>query len=77
MTTDKNIDHLILNRLTKEQYEAIEEPNPDELYFVPDDESIEVVQETGQSTTAVMSQKAVTDIVGDIETAINEIRGVE
>lgn len=33
----------------------------------------EVVQETGQSTTAVMSQKAVTDIIGDIESALNII----
>ena len=32
-----------------------------------------VVQSTGQSTTDVMSQKAVTDIVGDIETALNLI----
>lgn len=32
-----------------------------------------VVQTTGQSTTNVMSQKAVTDIVGDIEAALNII----
>ena len=32
-----------------------------------------VVQEMGQSTTAVMSQKAVTDVVGDIETALHII----
>ena len=35
--------------------------------------SITVVQTTGQSTTDVMSQKAVTDIIGDIETALNTI----
>lgn len=34
---------------------------------------IEVVQTTGQSTTAVMSQKAVTDIVGNVETALHTI----
>lgn len=33
----------------------------------------EVVQTTGQSTTAVMSQKAVTDIIGDIESALHTI----
>ena len=32
-----------------------------------------VVQTTGQSTTDVMSQKAVTDIVGDVEAALNVI----
>ena len=34
---------------------------------------ITVVQTTGQSTTDVMSQKAVTDIIGDIESALNVI----
>lgn len=32
-----------------------------------------VVQTTGQSTTDVMSQKAVTDIIGDIESALHII----
>lgn len=32
-----------------------------------------VVQTTGQSTTDVMSQKAVTDIIGDIESALHAI----
>ena len=35
--------------------------------------SITVVQTTGSSTTDVMSQKAVTDIIGNIETALNAI----
>mgnify|MGYP007133747520 CR=1 FL=1 len=34
---------------------------------------ITVVQTTGQSTTDVMSQKAVTDIIGDVENALNII----
>lgn len=33
----------------------------------------EVVQEPGQSTTAVMSQKAVTDFVGDLESLLQTI----
>ena len=32
-----------------------------------------VVQTTGQSTTDVMSQKAVTDIIGDIETILQTL----
>ena len=35
--------------------------------------TINVVQTTGTSTTDVMSQKAVTDIIGDVETALNAI----
>lgn len=34
---------------------------------------ITVVQTTGQSTTDVMSQKAVTDIIGNVESALNVI----
>lgn len=34
---------------------------------------INVVQTTGQSTTDVMSQKAVTDIIGNVEAALNAI----
>lgn len=39
--------------------------------------SVTVVQTTGQSTTAVMSQKAVTDIIGDIESALDIINNGE
>lgn len=35
--------------------------------------TINVVQTTGQSVTDVMSQKAVTDIIGNVETALNAI----
>lgn len=40
---------------------------------VNDGESVEVVQSTGNSTTAVMSQKAVTDIIGNVEQLLNSI----
>ena len=40
---------------------------------VNDGESVEVVQSTGTSTTAVMSQKAVTDIIGNVEQLLNSI----
>lgn len=35
--------------------------------------AVTIVQTTGQSTTSVMSQKAVTDIVGDVETILHTI----
>lgn len=40
---------------------------------VNDGESVEVVQSTGNSTTSVMSQKAVTDIIGNVEQLLNSI----
>ena len=40
---------------------------------VNDGDSVEVVQSTGTSTTAVMSQKAVTDIIGNVEQLLNSI----
>ena len=36
-------------------------------------ESVNIVQTTGQSTTAVMSQKAVTDLVGDISAVLASV----
>lgn len=40
---------------------------------VNDGECVEVVQSTGTSESAVMSQKAVTDIIGNIEQLLNSI----
>ena len=35
--------------------------------------TVSIVQNTGQSTTSVMSQKAVTDIIGNVEQLLNSI----
>ncbi len=40
MPTDKSLDELIVNKLTRKQYEGIESPSDTELYFVTDDSSI-------------------------------------
>lgn len=40
---------------------------------VNDGESVEVVQSTGNSEVAVMSQRAVTDIIGNVEQLLNSI----
>ena len=40
---------------------------------VNDGESVDVVQSTGTSTTAVMSQKAVSDIIGNVEQLLKAI----
>lgn len=36
-------------------------------------DGVTVAQTTGQSTTTVMSQKAVTDLIGNVETALSNI----
>lgn len=40
MPTDKELNELIVNKLTRKQYEGIESPSDTELYFVTDDDSI-------------------------------------
>lgn len=42
-------------------------------YYKLSAESVNIVQTTGQSTTDVMSQKAVTDLVGDISTVLASV----
>ena len=37
MATDTTVNNLIINKLTKAQYDAIESPSETELYLVPDE----------------------------------------
>ena len=37
MSQDTNIENLIINKLTKAQYESIETPDPTQLYFITDE----------------------------------------
>ena len=54
--------------LTAEQFNAIVE----NIQYLKNSTSVEVKQESGQSTTAVMSQKAVTDAINNaITTTLN------
>ena len=34
---ETQLESLVINHLSFEKYNSIEEPNPNELYFVPDD----------------------------------------
>lgn len=38
-TTDTDVSQLVINKLTKQQYEGITTPSPTELYFVDDGET--------------------------------------
>lgn len=45
---ETNVPNLIINNLTKEQYEGIETPSNTELYLVPDEESGNVLRDVGE-----------------------------
>lgn len=71
--TDRELPQVVVNKLTKAQYEAATK-SQDEFYIVTDEPAgPTVVQTTGQSTVEVMSQKAVTDIIGDVETILQTL----
>lgn len=40
MSQDTNVQNLIINKLTKQQYEGITNPDPTQLYFITDDNGI-------------------------------------
>ena len=40
MSQDTNVNNLIINKLTKQQYEGITNPDPTQLYFITDDNGI-------------------------------------
>ena len=37
MAQDTNVENLIINKLTKAQYESIASPDPTQLYFITDE----------------------------------------
>lgn len=57
-TQDTNVNNLIINTLTKSQFESIESPSATELYFVEEPEDTtyakdaQVVHNTGNETVA-------------------------
>lgn len=58
MSTDTNVQQLIINTLNKTQYDSIENPSATELYFVEEPEETKyanddtVVHNTGKETVA-------------------------
>ena len=53
MSTTTNVTNLIINKLTKAQYEAIQNPDPTQLYFIIDDNEYAEVSDLPQpSNTA-------------------------
>lgn len=57
---------------TKAQYEALTEKDTDKVYFITDDDSsVTVVQTTGTSTTAVISQDGTTKAINSAKADCN------
>ena len=52
MPTDRDVQHLIINKLTKAQYEAIASPDPDQLYFIIDDNEYAEVSDLPQPSNS-------------------------
>lgn len=53
MSTTTNVTNLVINKLTKAQYEAIQNPDPTQLYFIIDDNEYAEVSDLPQpSNTA-------------------------
>ena len=53
MSTERDVQHLIINKLTKAQYQAIANPDPDQLYLIIDDTNYAEVADLPQpSNTA-------------------------
>lgn len=52
MATDTTVNNLVINKLTKAQYEAIASPSETELYLVPDEgDTIESISINGTEQT--------------------------
>ena len=49
--TERNINNLVINKLTKAQYNSLQEYNSDELYFVTDDYGVSASDLLGTGTT--------------------------
>ena len=72
MPTDTNVNNLIINKLTKAQYEAIQNPSETELYLVPD-----VIDTTPtENSTNLITSGGVYSVLGDIQSALDAILGI-
>ena len=76
MPTTTNVEQVKLNIMTQAQY-AQATKNPTELYFVTDASyNITVDNALSPTSTNPVQNKVIYDVIGDIETTINTIRGV-
>ena len=48
MSTTTHISNLVINRLTKAQYDAIQNPDPNQLYFIVDENNYATIEDLPQ-----------------------------
>lgn len=75
MSQDTIVNELVINTLTKQQYEAIQNPSSTELYFVTGDngginDAILTIQKNGTSV-ATFSANALNNVTANIEVPTN------
>lgn len=75
MSQDTNIENLIINKLTKAQYENIENPDPTQLYFITDEviSSTDVTNALGYTPYNSSNPNGYTSNVGTV-TSVNNIQ---
>ena len=73
MPTDTIINNLIINKLTKAQYEAIQNPSDAELYLVPDVIDTAPTSGSDNMVTSGGVYDAIDTALGDIETILASI----
>lgn len=85
MPTDTALTEFVINKLTRSQYKAIDEPSETELYFVTDDDSISLdddgnpTMDLGTSSTFIINNGKGIKLTWGIETgngSISNLNGV-
>jgi len=63
MSTDTNVNNLIINTLTKTQFTGITSPSSNELYFVEDE----------QDTSNYYTKEEVLELIADLKSEITSL----
>ena len=73
MPTDTTINNLVINKLTKAQYDAIQNPSDTEIYLVPDVIDSTPTSRSDNLVTSGGVYDAIDTALGDIETILASI----
>ncbi len=73
MPTDTTINNLVINKLTKAQYDAIQNPSDTEIYLVPDVIDTTPTSGSDNLVTSGGVYDAIDTALGDIETILASI----
>lgn len=73
MPTDTTVNNLVINKLTKAQYDAIQNPSDTEIYLVPDVIDTAPTSGSDNLVTSGGVYTAINTALGDIETILASI----